>query len=172
MKIEIVLAKNSVGKEIIRNLNEKYFYECSFYENMQVDDLGNFGYDYLDAYFTDDDRWAYILRVDDRLAGFAMVNKYFDDRQNLDFSMAEFFILRYYQGKGIGRYFAHALFDKHRGKWQVAMHSNNKKGIAFWNKIIRDYTNGDYEFIEHNLNVSYPDGTLGHIIYFNSEINA
>lgn len=172
MKIEILSAKNSVDKEIIRNLNEKYFYECSFYENMQVDDLGNFGYDYLDAYFTDNDRWAYILRVDDRLAGFAMVNKFFDDRQDLDFSMAEFFILRYYQGKGLGRYFAHALFDKHRGKWQAAMHCNNKKGIAFWNKIICDYTNGDYEFIEHNPNVTYPDGTLGHIIYFNSEINA
>ncbi len=172
MKIEIVLAKNSVDKEIIRNLNEKYFYECSFYENMQVDDLGNFGYDYLDAYFTDNDRWAYILRVDDRLAGFAMVNKYFDDRQNLDFSMAEFFILRYYQGKGIGRYFAHTLFDKHKGKWQTAMHCNNKKGIAFWNKVISDYTNGDYELIEHNPKVLYPDGTLGHIIYFNSKINA
>lgn len=172
MKIEITLAKNSVDKEIIRNLNEKYFYECSFYENMKVDDLGNFGYDYLDLYFTDDDRWAYILRVDGNVAGFAMVNKYFDDRQNLDYAMAEFFVLRYYQGRGVGRQFAHFLFNIHKGKWQAAMHCNNKKGIAFWNKIICEYTNGDYEFKENNPNVLYPDGTYGHIIYFNSEINA
>lgn len=172
MKLEITLAQNSVDKEIIRNLNEKYFYECSFYENMTVDDLGNFGYDYLDSYFTDDNRWAYILRVDSRLAGFAMINKHFDDRQDLDFAMAEFFILKYYQGKGIGKRFAHYLFSRHQGKWQVAMHCNNKKGIAFWNKVISDYTNSNYEFKEHNPKIIYPDKTLGHIIYFNSKINA
>ena len=61
-------------KEILRNLLEKYLYEFSQYDLGDVNALGLYGYAYLDNYWTEDNRWAFFIRVDGRLAGFAMVN--------------------------------------------------------------------------------------------------
>ena len=59
MKIEIV----PVGineKEILRNLLEKYDYEFSQYDNRDVNKLGLYGYKYLDNYWTEKNRWAFL----------------------------------------------------------------------------------------------------------------
>ena len=75
MKIELV-AVDSSEKEILRNLLEKYDYEFSQYDNRDVNQLGLYGYDYLDYYWTGKDRWAFFIHVNKKLAGFVMVNSY------------------------------------------------------------------------------------------------
>ena len=60
-------------KEILRNLLEKYSYEFSQWDKRDVNQLGLFGYPYLDYYWIEDKRRAYFIMADGKLAGFVMV---------------------------------------------------------------------------------------------------
>ena len=83
------------------------------------------------------------MRFEDKLAGFVLVNEctYFSDNQ---YSMAEFFILRKYRGRGIGRQVAFDVFDLFCGRWEVYQVDTNVVGQKFWRSTIGDYTKGNY----------------------------
>lgn len=72
MKVELQLVKLE-EREILSNLLEKYDYEFSQYDNRDVNKLGLYGYQYLDYYWTEKNRWAYFIVVDGNLGGFVMV---------------------------------------------------------------------------------------------------
>jgi hypothetical protein len=56
-------------KEILRNLFEKYDYEFSQYTKNDVNDLGLFGYDYLDCYWWEGEkRFPFFIKVNNKLA--------------------------------------------------------------------------------------------------------
>ena len=127
-------------KEILRNLLEKYDYEFSQYDQRDVNALGLYGYDYLDYYWTEEDRRAFFIKVDQKLAGFVMVNTYPEVVAETDYTMAEFFVMHKYRGKGVGRYAAFQVFDMFPGKWQLKRHPKNLGSVHFWNKVIHEYT--------------------------------
>jgi predicted acetyltransferase len=62
----------------------------------------NAAYPHFDAYWSEDDRWPYLIEVDDQLAGFALVNKWSPSHQGTDFAVAEFYILPDFRNAGIG----------------------------------------------------------------------
>ena len=52
------------NREVLANLLEKYNYEFSQYNSLDVNRLGLYGYQYLDCYWWDDEnRWAYFIEV-------------------------------------------------------------------------------------------------------------
>jgi len=168
--MDVTLKRVAVNeKEILRNLLEKYNYEFSQYDLRDVNALGLYGYDYLDCYWTEDNRWAYFIYAGDKLAGFAMVNDYqeADDRE-MDFSMAEFFVLYKYRRMGIGQKAVFKVFDRHKGRWQLRRHPQNVPSVHFWNKVIDVYTNGQYELVEAYPRSAYDDGTLADMFFFES----
>ena len=119
-------------KEILRNLLEKYLYESSQWEAADVNALGLYGYDWLDCYWTEPNRWAFFLRVDGKLVGFAMVNDYQEiPGENTDYAMAEFFVMHKYRRCGVGREAAFWLFDHFPGQWQLMHHAKNAAGGRF-----------------------------------------
>jgi predicted acetyltransferase len=166
MNIEIVqVSKNE--KEILRNLLEKYNYEFSQYDNNDVNELGLYGYDWLDCYWTEEKRWAYIIKYNNKIAGFMMINDYQETPGiKTDYSMAEFFIMYKYRRMGIGKHAVKYAFDKYKGKWQLKRHPKNIGSVYFWNKIIKEYTKGEYKLLENNENAKYEDGTNGDIFIF------
>lgn len=156
-------------REILSNLLEKYDYEFSQYDNRDVNKLGLYGYQYLDYYWTEKNRWAYFILVDENLAGFVMINDFpeVDDRET-DFQMAEFFVMYKYRRKGVGLQAVYKVLDMHRGRWQLKRHPKNLSSVYFWNKVIEKYTNGNYELITSYPKTEYDDGTLGDIFFFES----
>jgi len=58
--------------------------------------------------------------------------------------MAEFFILKKYRLKGIGKYFAFKNFEMHLGDWEVPVMKSNLIALKFWKNIIREKTNNKY----------------------------
>lgn len=78
-------------KETLGNLLEKYLYEFSEWEDQDVDGNGLYGYPYLDAYWTDEKRYPFLILVDGKLAGFALVNCYPIVDTEADYTIAEFF---------------------------------------------------------------------------------
>ena len=164
----VEIKKVSKGqKEILKNLMEKYNYEFSQYDYTDVNELGLYGFDYLDGYWTEEERYPYFIYVDGNLAGFAMVNNFAeDDSVEMDYAMAEFFIMYKYRKQGLGRKLAFYMFDLCHGKWQVKRHPHSTDAVIFWNKIIDEYTNGNYKLIEGHPNIIYDDGTPADMFYF------
>jgi predicted acetyltransferase len=165
MNITIELIKNE-EKEILRNLLEKYNYEFSQYENTDVNALGLYGYDYMDYYWTTKNKYPYFIKVNNILAGFAMVSDHPDVNIETDFTMAEFTVLLKYRKMGIGKYVVNKLFERHKGKWQIKYHPKNIPSEKFWTNIVNEYTKGKYEIIENNEETIYRDGTLGKVLVF------
>jgi predicted acetyltransferase len=157
---------NAEDKEILRNLLEKYDYEFSQWDNRDVNKLGLYGYDYLDCYWTEEKRWAYFIEVDEKLAGFIMINNYPEADEETDYSLAEFFVLYKYRRCGIGKFAAIKVFDMFHGKWQLKRHPKNIASVHFWDSVISEYTKGKYQLVESYPNSEYNDGTLGDIFFF------
>ena len=167
MDISIELVKKE-EKEILRNLLEKYHYEHSQYDKRDVNNLGLFGYDYLDIYWTEENRFPYFIKVENILAGFVMINNYNETKLDTNYTVSEFFIMYKYRRKGVGKYAVKYILEKHKGKWQLSFHPNNENSKVFWIKIIDEYTKGNYELMENNTDWIYEDGTIAHTIIFDS----
>lgn len=156
-------------REILSNLLEKYAYEFSRYDNRDVNKLGLYGYKYLDYYWTEKNRWAYFILVDENLAGFVMVIDLpeVEDR-GTDYQVAEFFVLHKYRRQGVGREALFQIFGRHKGRWQLKLHPKNTASVHFWNKVITEYTKGQYELIQAYPGTEYEDGTLADVFFFKS----
>lgn len=123
---------------------ELYEYDFSEFSNSDLDENGRYGYKYLDNYWQEENRHPFFIKVDDKLAGFVLVNKhtYLSDDAN---AIAEFFILKKYRRGGIGSNAAKQIFDMFPGKWEVTQTNQNKDAQKFWNKVVNEYTNGNYK---------------------------
>ncbi|WP_167955172.1 GNAT family N-acetyltransferase [Anaerosporobacter faecicola] len=157
-------------KEILRNLLEKYDYEFSQWNNVGVNKLGLYGYEYLDCYWTEENRHPFFILVDQQLAGFVMVNDYPEAEDvPVDHVIAEFFVMFKYRRLGIGKEVAYAIFDMFPGKWQLKRHPKNIGSVKFWNTVVDTYTNGNYRLVEGYPGAEYEDGTLGDIFFFDNK---
>ena len=92
-----------------------------------------------------------LLRVDGRLAGFALVS----EGSRLTgapgvFDMAEFFVMRRFRRKGVGLAAAAAAFDRFKGAWEIRQRDENAAATAFWRRAIDRYTGGNYRDVRWN----------------------
>jgi len=130
-------------KPILRQLIELYEYDFSAFNDADLNAYGYYGYKYLDHYWTEENRQAYFVKVNGHYAGFVLVNAHCYLIQDDARSIAEFFIMRKYRRKGIGRAVAGLVFDTHKGNWEVLQHGNNEVSKQFWESTIHAYTNGN-----------------------------
>ncbi len=137
-----------VDYPVIQNMARFYVYdlsrECGFISEdwaCPADGL----YESFDfkCYFEDSSRRAYLVKVENELAGFALLNQEGISPET-DWNMGEFFILAKFQGKGIAQYVAHQLWKKHPGFWEVSVIPENEKALNFWRKAVSSVSHGDY----------------------------
>jgi predicted acetyltransferase len=157
---------NRDEKETLRNLLEKYLYEFSQYENTDVNELGLYGYDYLDNYWAEANRFPFFIKVDGKLAGFIMVNDYPEINIKTDYTLSEMFVMYKYRNMGVGAFAVKYVFDTFRGKWQLKRHPKNVVSVRFWDKVISEYTGGKYELAKSHPQAEYADGTKGDVLIF------
>ncbi|WP_317259305.1 GNAT family N-acetyltransferase [Paenibacillus baimaensis] len=143
----MILEKVAYGqKSVLRQLMELYKYDFSEYELDDVNEQGYYDYPYLDHYWTEDGRYAFFIRVDGKLAGFALVRALrVDTEGNTIYSIAEFFVMKKFRRMGIGSEVAISLFDMFPGIWRVGQIENNASSQLFWRKVISEYTDYNYE---------------------------
>jgi hypothetical protein len=68
----------------------------------EVDEEGLFAYPGLESYWQDSGRIPLLIRADDHLAGFALVNQWSALGLPLDHAVAEFFVMRKYRRARVG----------------------------------------------------------------------
>jgi len=133
-------------RPLLTNLYQYYMYDFSHLVNdMDLLEDGRYSIEDLDGYWVDPWRHVFLVKVDGKVAGFALVDEPapHDTEQRID--MAEFFILRKFRRAGVGEYFARQMFDRFRGHWRVSEIHTNTGAIAFWRKVIGHYTNNQFE---------------------------
>jgi len=130
-------------KTILRNLIQYYLSEFSQLGGVVMNESGLFDYQYLDHYWTEPDRYPFLVRVDGKLAGFALLRKgtYFprqEDQTETRMIIAEFFVMMNYRRNGVGTQVAFQLFDRFPGRWEIAQIPNNIEGQTFWSRVTGD----------------------------------
>jgi predicted acetyltransferase len=84
-----------------------------------------------------DGRHHFIVRVDGRPAGFALVRELPAAAGLPAYQMSEFFVLRKYRRRGVGARVARALFARFPGHWELSVITWNVTARPFWRGVIR-----------------------------------
>lgn len=138
--------------ELLANLLELYIHDLSaIFARVELGADGRFGYPPLAAYLSGrTDRFAFLLRWDGQLAGFALAQRgspVADDPNVLD--VAEFFVLRRFRARGVGRAAAALLWDRLPGTWTIRAAVENAPAVPFWRGAVAAYTRGAGTEREH-----------------------
>ncbi|EKD70248.1 MAG: hypothetical protein ACD_46C00587G0002 [uncultured bacterium] len=155
---------------IIQNLARFYAYDISEHYGHEIgweiedDGLYCVGIDYR-KYWETKDCFPFLIRYKNELAGFAIIDKIGSDK-TIDFNMAQFFVLRTYKRKGIGKYIAYQCFNKFPGVWEVMVMPRNERAYRFWRKIIGEYTH--HRYIEYSKKLTHIGGSKRNIFKFDS----
>lgn len=148
--MDIYLEKvDNTDRDTLYRLLQYSLFELSEFDLRDINDKAIFEYKYFDKYFISDDRDAFFIRKKDtnKLLGFAMLNTYMKIC-DVGHSIAEFMVLPKYRRNKIGKTVAMELFNRYRGNWEVKPSFNSKKAYLFWENVVKEYTNNNYEFKE------------------------
>lgn len=129
MNFEVVEATQS-ERSVLSRLLELYCYDFSEFNGSDVDAHGAYGYPYVDVYWSELDRSPFLVGVDGRWAGLALV------RGGEVCDLAEFFVMRKNRRTGVGRFAAGQLFARFPGPWAVRQQLSNPAATTFWRAAI------------------------------------
>jgi predicted acetyltransferase len=86
---------------------------------------------------------AYLAKVGDSLAGFALVGSAVEWLGDIGaHDIHEFFVLRRFRRSGIGQRMATLLWNEQPGEWLVRVLEANAPAVGFWRKAISNYSRG------------------------------
>ncbi|CAG9622757.1 GNAT family N-acetyltransferase [Sutcliffiella rhizosphaerae] len=143
MDYEIIKAKID-DQETMQHLFQFYIYDFSEFIEVHVEENGRYSdYPYLSNYWTEDDRYPYLIKFNGNIAGFVLV-RWLEEERKSHFSIAEFFIMRKYRRTGLGKLVAKDIIRSHKGEWEVFQIEKNKPAQLFWRNVIADFTGGQY----------------------------
>jgi len=154
----------------IQNMARFYVYDMSQYlgdeEGWECPENGLYECIDFKKYWQTDDAFPFLIRYENELAGFVIIDKKGSETK-IDFNVAQFFILRKFKNKGIGKYVVHNCFDQFRGVWEVMVIPGNEGAYQFWRSVIKEYTNS--QFSEYERRVKHLDNSLKNIFCFSSQ---
>lgn len=160
MNITVTQAQSEAEERAIRHLFLDFFYDLSAYDpNIAINEAGlpmwlpsgPPGPQTLDEAVRDNwwirDRCArYLIRTDDRVAGFATVcTGEAHMPPEVQWELLDFYIAPPFRRRGVGQQAARLLFDSQPGTWQLFVLPGNEPARAFWRSVITPYTGGDHE---------------------------
>jgi predicted acetyltransferase len=122
---------------ILANLLELYAHDFSEFHNVELGADGRFGYKHLPRYWSEPDRHPFLVKVNGKLAGLALVKRgsQFSNRADV-WDIGEFFIVRAYRRQGIGMKIAHEVWRRFSGPWEVRVMESNRVALNFWQRAI------------------------------------
>ena len=153
----------------IQNMGRFYVYDMSEHmgkeEGWEIPETGLYECIDFKKYWEDKECFPFLVRYENEIAGFVIVDKK-GSSPEIEFNMAQFFILRKFKNKGIGRFVATQCFDKFRGIWEVMVIPGNEGAYRFWRSTIKNYSGND--FIEYTRQVAHFNNSTKNIFKFSS----
>src|SRR6476619_4586286 len=103
-------------RETIERLMQLYIYDFTEITGTDCSDQGSYDYPHLPLYWSEPGRHAFLVRLEGKVAGFALINSHSESAKSGVRSVAEFFILRKYRRQGVGTSVAKDLLKRFPGK--------------------------------------------------------
>ena len=115
----------------IENLMQFYNYELSDTAAVDFADHGLYQLQPKAQYWAQHLIAAFLIYVDGKLAGFAVVDNEVLESAS-QFNMGYFFVARRYRGQGVGRVVAAKLMAMFPGRWEIYHLAQNQSAGQFW----------------------------------------
>jgi predicted acetyltransferase len=133
-------------RPILDNLYQFYLYDFSEFVGIPVGRFGLFLTGETDGCCTEGWRHPFFIRADGELVGFVIVDRHSEHptSDQTENEIAQFFVMRSVRRQGIGQRAAILTFEQFPGAWVVKEMGENTGAIAFWRKLIDQYTGGHY----------------------------
>ena len=145
MHVELLTA-TPADRERLENLLEFYLHDFSEILGYAPRENGRFGYDRLDAYWSESGRFPFLIRADSQLAGFALVSQgSLVSGDPAVFDVTEFFVVRGLRRHGVGLAAALQVFASFLGTWEVRVLERNVGAQPFWERAVSSFTHGRFE---------------------------
>lgn len=127
-------------KKLLYSLLQKYLYEMAqYYDDLDIEEDGNYEYDHFDDYFTDDTRKAFFILKDDKVAGFVMLNRISYIGETPDYVIAEFCVLPKYRKAYVAKRTFEILCETYPGKWEIRHTIHNIPAARLWSRVTETY---------------------------------
>ncbi len=139
---------------VIQNMAQFYAYDISReYEGLAKALIANNFHMHFDykSYFIDPTRKAFLVKVNEELAGFVLLNDICISPET-QYNIGEFFIIAKFQRHGIGEKIAHKIWQMYPGRWEVSVIPELKGALVFWRKTISGFTS---EYKEGMVAIDY-----------------
>lgn len=145
MSLELVDA-TPADADVVERLLQLYQYDFSEIEGGGVDASGLYRHIRPWTHWAEPDHHAFLVRVDGELAGVVLIKPAPDDWSDFASRMVhEFFIMRKFRRRGVGREAARRVFDRLPGRWALQQTPRNAAAQAFWRTMLAEYTAGRFE---------------------------
>lgn len=137
-----VKAADRSERRLIENLIQFYVYELVWIEppcsiHVKSDDQDRYPpFADLDRYWRIEGFRPMLIRVDERLAGFALINTHSRRGEKVKFNMADLFIAREYRGRGVATEAVRLVMEQYPGRWEIAVAEHNVAARMFWSRTL------------------------------------
>src|SRR2546425_10075928 len=142
MNVEVREARRE-DTPVLRRLMQLYLYDLGTIDGWDIGDDGLYGIEArIEGFWTDPNRRSFLVRVDGKLAGFALVRDGAHFAGDGTREISEFLILRRYRRRGAGERVARRVFDLFPGRGEVTELGSNVEAQAVWRRGSGRYTGG------------------------------
>ena len=137
-------------RPLIESLLQFYVYDFSEIEppgsaNLEFDAQGRYSsLPDLAPYWRDQGFHALLIRVEEWLAGFALINTRSHYGKSVEHNMAEFFVARKHRRRGVATEVVRQILARYSGHWEVAVAERNLAAKTFWPRAIAAAPNVDH----------------------------
>lgn len=90
----------------------------------------------LDRYWSNEGFHPLLIHVEERLAGFALINTHSRRGDMVELNMAELFIAREHRRRGVATEAVHLILAQYPGRWEVAVAEHNVAAKMFWPRTL------------------------------------
>jgi predicted acetyltransferase len=130
MQIELEEAGESDAR-LIQSLLDAYLGELSTHRDIAVGATDSASYRYLDAYWSEPGRHAFLIRAGGLVVGFAFVRGPISTKCAVH-ELSEFYVKPESRRLGVGRRAVGAIWSRFPGEWELQVHARNSAAIRFW----------------------------------------
>lgn len=123
--------------DVLDRLFQLYAHDFSELVSLRLEPTGRFAVTVSESWWTQPDHHPFFLRIDGRLAGFALARR--GSRVRLDqdvMDVAEFFVVRGERRRGVGVRGAALLLTNFPGRWEVRVRAANRAASSFWSAAL------------------------------------